>query len=124
MDLFMTRFEQIILKDWQPKQQPRLHRIVGIPAGCVQIVLCFSFVDGGIGVISQGIFESSFSDVLDYVEKNGYGKLEKDAYRFRQFICHCHEWPTETSLRAYLLARVYTTPQESSAVQKIIKTTR
>lgn len=80
------------------------------------------FDDGDVGVISQGIFETSFSDASAYVEKRGVGDLEKNAHRFRQFVGYCHGWPTETSLRAYLSACKYKTRQESSVTQMMITT--
>ncbi len=123
MDSFLARFEQIILLEW-PWDPPRTYRIVGVPPGCVQLVTCF-LLDGGIGIISQGIFESSFSNALAYAEKNGFAELQKDAFRFRRFVGRCDDWPTEASLRANLSKCTYKAPRKdlSAPVHKIIKKT-
>lgn len=128
MDSFLSRFEQIILLDWQSDPH-RMYRIVGVPPGCLQIVLCFLLHGGGIGVISQGIFEPSFSNVLAYAEKNGYAELQKEAYHFRRFVGRWDKggWPAETNLRANLSICTYKSVRKDLSarfsVHKIIKDT-
>lgn len=91
----MDAFKQLILRDWSfNKVKPRIYWF-SIPHGCIHVVLCFTFTDGDIGVISEGIFK-----------KDPPIMSANDASKIRHFVGVCKE-ETEDTLRSMLSSSVY-----------------